>query len=59
VERGTRKIGQRYFLLAGRGERETAEREAQAARQHWRYVRIVRMNRYADDWGVYVFERTD
>jgi len=62
---GTRKLGGRYFILAGRGTREAMEREAVGARKRWRYVRIVpagpmirgELGRLLDDWMLYVFEQ--
>lgn len=46
MTRGTRKLGGRYFILAGRGTREQAGREAEGLRRRYRYVRVM----------VYIFE---
>lgn len=61
---GTRKIGGRYFILAGRGTRENCVREAAHLRKRYRYVRIVPWNPFfdaatralLDDFAIYVFE---
>lgn len=59
-QRGTRRFGGRYYLLAGRGSKQDLlEREVPAARRRWAYIRVVAAGphgRLVDDWMLYVFE---
>lgn len=59
MEKGTRVLNGRHYILAGRGSRETMKNEAAALRRRWAYVRIVpagNLGRVLDDYLVYVFE---
>lgn len=60
--RGVRMIDGREYLLGGRGDFETAQRGAAAARKRWRLVRIVPAGphgRLVDDWLIYVHDNKE
>ena len=64
-QNGTRKFGDRYYILAGRGSKENCQREAVEIRKAWKYVRIVPWNPFfdkktrdlLDDYAIFVLEQ--